>query len=177
MTLSTISSTIDPDTGAELWDEDAGAPRPERWDGDHVGRRLVDAFRTLDRLPRPKGPRQAGNHWPLHRVEWADRLAQAELPERERRERERRQNDLAFRPSGGEIARMDAALDWLRDLRGRDPDLALLVTLWAYRTVRRRPLRALAQELGISPPTFYKRRDRALAWLAETLEAQAVPVF
>lgn len=139
--------------------------------------RLVDAFRTLDKLPRAKGPRPAGNHWPAHRIEFADRVAEAELPETERRERERRRNDLAFRPSGTEIARMDRALEWLRALRELDPDQALLVTLWAFRTARGRTIRVLCRERGWTPPTFYKRRERALTAIASRLEAAGTPVF
>jgi hypothetical protein len=57
---------------------------PPRWEPEHVGRRLVKAFVTLDRLPRLRGPREPGGHWPQHAVEWADRLAQAELSDAER---------------------------------------------------------------------------------------------
>ena len=81
------------------------AALPERWTPDHVGQRLVDAFRTLDRLPRAKGPRQPGNHWPRTSLEWADKLAQAELPAAERIERDALRNALALRPSGREIDR------------------------------------------------------------------------
>ena len=151
--------------------------RPETWTPEHVGQRLVDAFRTLDRMPRPKGPRAPGNHWPRTRLEWADQLAHAELPEAERRERADLRNALAMRPSGQEIDRMDRALDWLRDLRALDPGLALVTSLWALRTARRRSLRALCREKGWAPGTFYKLRARALDHLAATLNASGVPVF
>ena len=155
-------------------DEDAP---PERWTPEHVGRRLVDAFRTLDRLPRARGPRQPGNHWPNTRLEWADQLAQAELPAAERLERDVLRNALALRPSGREIDRMGRALDWLRDLRAVDPGLALVTHLWALRAARRRSLRALCREKGWAPGTFYKLRARALDHLATTLNVSAVPVF
>ena len=150
---------------------------PPAWTAEHVGLRLVEAFRTLDRMPRAKGPRQPGNHWPRTRLEWADRLAQAELPEAERRAREALHNALALRPSGREIDQMDRALDWLRDLRAVDPGLALVTSLWALRTARRRSLRALCREKGWAPATFYKLRARALDHLAATLNAGGVPVF
>ena len=163
---------------AELADTSgADGDVPQAWTPDHVGRRLVDAMRTLDRLPRVKGPRQAGNHWPQHRVEWADQLAQAELPEAERREREARRNSLAQRPSGREIDRMDATLEWLRDLRDLDPGLALVTSLWALRTARRRSVRALCREKGWAPATLYKLRGRALDHLATALNGRGVPVF
>ena len=37
---------------------------PPLWDADLVGKRLVQAFVTLDRLPRLRGPRAPGGHWP-----------------------------------------------------------------------------------------------------------------
>lgn len=177
MLSSTISSTTSDAASLARHVPCAEAALPLRWTPEHIGTRLVEAFRTMDRLPRAKGPRAAGNHWPLHRVEFADRVAEAEMPPAELRERERRRNALAFRPSGEEIARMDRALDWLRQLRDQDADLALLVTLWAFRTARGRTIRVLCREQGWSPPTFYKRRDRALAMLASRLEGEGAAVF
>ena len=150
---------------------------PMLWTADHVGRRLVDAMRTLDRLPKVKGPRQAGNHWVRHRIEWADKLAQAELPEAERRERDAQRNGLALRPSGRDIDRMEIALDWLRELRDVDPGLALVTTLWAIRAARRRSVRALCREKSWAPGTFYKQRGRALDHLAAALNRRGVAVF
>ena len=164
------SGTEDPWEGADV-------PLPPEWTSEHVALRLVEAFRTLDRMPRVAGPRQVGNHWPLHRMEWADHLAQAELPEAERRERNALRNTLMLRPDGAAIARMDAALEWLRDLRGIDPGLALVTSLWALRAARRRSLRALCREKGWAPGTFYKLRARALDTLAARLRARGVAVF
>ena len=160
----------------EPWQGTDGSLPPD-WTPEHVALRLVEAFRTLDRMPRVAGPRQAGNHWPRHRMEWADHLAQAELPEAERRERDALRNALAARPDGAAIARMDAALEWLRDLRGIDPGLALVTSLWALRAARRRSLRSLCREKGWAPGTFYKLRARALDVLAASLRARGVAVF
>ena len=156
--------------------EQADAPAPATWTAEHVARRLVEAFRTLDRLPRAAGPRQTGNHWPRHRVEWADQIAQAELPAEERREREHRRNTLIV-PSGAEIDRMDRALDWLRDLRALDPGLALVTSSWALRAARRRSVRALCRERAWAPGTFYKLRAKALDRLAATLNSRGIAVF
>ena len=158
--------------------EGVEAPLPPAWTPEHVGRRLVEAMRTLDRLPRPKGPRPPGNHWPRHRLEWADQLAQAELPEAERRERAgARLSELALRPSGVALDYMDRALDWLRALRALDPDLALIATLWAHRLARGRSLRRLCRERGWTPQTFHNRRARALATIAAALTTRGEPVF
>ncbi len=161
---------------AEPW-ASVDAPLPPDWTADHVALRLVEAFRTLDRLPRVAGPRRAGNHWPQHRMEWADHLAQAELPAAERRERDILRNALASRPDGAAIARMDMALEWLRHLRAIDPGLALVTSLWALRAARRRSLRSLCREKGWAPGTFYKLRTRALETLAATLRAKGTAVF
>ncbi len=150
---------------------------PASWTPEHVGHRLVDAMRTLDRLPRPRGPRAPGNHWPQHRLEWADQMAQSELPEPERRERAgARLCELAFRPSGAAIDRMDHALEWLRLLRAEHPELALVATLWSHRLARGRSLRALCRERGWTPQTFHARKTRALAAIAAALAAKGEPV-
>ena len=94
------------------------------WEAGHVGKRLVQAFATLDWLPRLRGPRELGGHWPRTLTEWADRLAQAELEESERRIRERAYNRTVIRPTAVEIQRMDAASEWLRELRDMDSGMA-----------------------------------------------------
>jgi hypothetical protein len=152
-------------------------PRPSRWEPDHVGEQLVKAFRTLDRLPRVRGPREPGGHWVRHAIEWADQLAQAELPEDERQERAERQNELLLRPTGAEIKQMDLALEWLRDLRDADPGMALVTSLWALRAARHRSMKALCKERHWAPHTFYRKRAKALEHLASMLNARAVPVF
>jgi hypothetical protein len=72
---------------------------PSDWEPEYVGRKLVAAFATLDRLPRVRGPRMPGHHWPQHSVEWADQLAQAELDETEKEARSIRRNCAMLRPS------------------------------------------------------------------------------
>jgi hypothetical protein len=58
------------------------------WEPILVGKRLVQAFVTLDRLPRLPSPREPGGHWPRTITEWTDQLAQAELEESERQARQ-----------------------------------------------------------------------------------------
>jgi hypothetical protein len=150
---------------------------PAHWEPEHVGRRLVKAFVTLDRLPRLKGPREPGGHWPQHAVEWADRLAQAELSDAERRTREAARNFIVPHPTATEIAEMEAALDWLRELRSVDSGMALVVSLWALAAARHRSVRRLCIKRGWAPYTFYRKRAKALATLAEALNARNVAVF
>ena len=172
--MTSSAYDLDPRSDTGLADD---APPPSTWTPEHVGRRLVEAMSTLDRLPRPRGPRAPGNHWPRHRMEWADQLAQAELPEAERRERAgARLSELASRPSGHAIDRMDRVLEWLRALRAQDAELAMIATLWAHRLARGRSLRRLCRERGWTPQTFYARRARALAAIASALARQGEPV-
>lgn len=153
------------------------AALPDSWTPEHVARRLVDAFKTLDRTPRVRGPKQPGDHWPRHRVEWADQLAQAELPESERRERADWRHRAGMKPSSLEITAMDASLEWLRELRDIDTGMALVTSFWALRTARRRSVRALCREKGWAPHTVYRLRARALEHLAAALNARHVAVF
>ena len=150
---------------------------PLRWEPEHVGRRLVKAFTTLDRLPRDRGPREPGGHWPKHAVEWVDRLAQAELDEAGRRTREAARNFTVIRPSSTELAEMEKAFDWLRELRAVDSGMALVTSLWALRTARRKSVRRLCTERQWAPHTFYRKRAKALAYLADLLNSRNAPVF
>ncbi len=157
-----VSTFPHPALGFEGHYHSSAEPRPARWTPEHVGEKLVKAFHTLDRLPRLRGPREPGGHWVRHAIEWADRLAQAELPEDERRERAERQNEALLRPTGAEIKEMDATLEWLRDLRTIDPGMALITSLWALRVARHRSVTALCKERHWAPHTFYRKRAKAL---------------
>lgn len=150
---------------------------PPQWEPEHVGKRLVAAFATLDSLPRARGPREPGGHWPRHAVEWTDQLAQAELDEGERRIREQASNRTIIRPTGAEITQMEAAFDWLRELRAVDSGMALVTSLWALRSARGRSVKALCAEKSWAPHTFYRKRAKALNHLAAWLNANGVAVF
>jgi hypothetical protein len=75
-----------------------------------VGKKLIQAFITLDRLPRFRGPKEPGGHWPRTITEWADQLAQAELEESERHARQEISNRVIIRPTASEIAQMEATI-------------------------------------------------------------------
>jgi hypothetical protein len=158
---------------------DHQSPRdpPAHWNPDLVGAALVKAFSTLDRMPRERGPREPGGHWPGHTVEWADQLASAELDEDERRARAKARNRVLMRPTGLEIARMEAAFDWLRELQARDSGMALVTSLWALRTARGRSVKALCAEKHWAPHTFYRKRAKALDHLAAWLNTHGKPIF
>ena len=150
---------------------------PPLWGAELVGKRLVQAFVTLDRLPRLRGPREPGGHWPRTVTEWADQLAQAELEESERRARQWASNRTVIRPTAIEIQRMEAAFEWLRELRSHDSGMALVTILWALRAARGRSIKALCAEKQWAPHTFFRKRAKALAIVAQALNARGVPVF
>ncbi len=131
---------------------------PLRWEPEYVGRKLVAAFVTLDRLPRVRGPRDPGRHWPEHAVEWADQLAHAELDDAERRAREFQQNRTILRPTSADIAGMDAAFDWLRELRRVDPGMALVTS----------SLGALFRPSPFHPPALHRQTLGAAYALSQT---------
>lgn len=149
---------------------------PAVWDAGLVGKRLVQAFVTLDRLPRLRGPREPGGHWPRTVTEWADQIAQAELESSERYARQQISNRVRIRPMAAEIAKMESALEWLRNLRAEDPAMAVLITLWALRTARGRSIKALCAEKQWPPYTFFRKKTKALATIANMLNARAIPV-
>lgn len=104
-------------------------------------------------------------------------MAQAELSDAEKRTRDAAQNFTVLRPSSAEIAEMEAAFDWLRELRAVDSGMALVTSLWAVRTARRKSVRRLCAEKKWAPHTFYRKRAKALGFLAELLNSRNVPVF
>ncbi len=167
--------TMPEKSGAQL-PVPARSPSPE-WEPDLVGKRLVQAFVTLDRLPCIPGPRKPGGHWPRTFTEWADQLAQAELEDSERQMRQQISNRVVIRPTATEIAQMDAAFEWLRALRAIDAGMAIVTTLWALRTARRRSIKALCAEKQWPPHTFFRKKAKALANIAHMLNARGVPIF
>jgi hypothetical protein len=101
----------------ENWHPLAEAPGPEyvrtHWSGPHVGKRLVEAFRTLSRMPVPRGPHNdMQGYWPEWVREWSDELARLTGDERQQAADARIANRVTIRPSAAEISRMEAAIGW-----------------------------------------------------------------
>ena len=72
---------------------------------------------------------------------------------------------------------MEGAFEWLRELRAQDSGMALVTILWALRAARGRSIRALCAEKQWAPHTFFRKRAKALAIVAQALNARGVPVF
>ena len=151
---------------------------PDRWTPHHVGVRLVDAFKTLERTPRVPGPREPGAAWPSYQYDWADRLAQAEQTATERKDRERQQNNnVRIRPSAVELQQMDAAFDWLRQLREFDEGFAVQLVAWTVRSAKGKSVRDLCKERGWSFQNFYRRIGKGKSWISDRLNSTSSPVF
>ncbi len=128
-----------------------GAPPdyvPPTWDGPHVGKRLVEALRTLRLLPTSNGPRVFGNAWPAYFHGWEDLLAQQEMERDLREQLERARNRTRLLPSSIEIAHMETAIGW--------PGRYLLDCPQLIRVVQ--------------VATFSRARFRHTDWAAERLE-------
>jgi hypothetical protein len=110
--LFTGNETID------NWNPLDGVPAPEyvpsEWNGPHVGVRLVDAWRTLAKIPMPRfWPRGFGRNWPAYRIEWTDLLSMVGAGEFEAMQREI--NRVRVLPSATEISCMEKAIGWPLD--------------------------------------------------------------
>ena len=147
------------------------------WDSELVGQAIVQAFVTLDLLPKVQTPRGPGSNWPKTMVEWTDQLAQAELEASERRDRQQEANRTKLCPSALEISQMEVAFDWLRELRLEDTGMAMILTYWALRTSRGRSIRRLCVEKHWAPRTFWRKRAKALDCLVLKLNARRARVF
>jgi hypothetical protein len=84
---------------------------PVQWHGPHVQLRLVDAWKTLNRMPtgqiRPKG---WGNAWPSYRHEWSDLMNMIEDGKIEAYYRQA--NRVRILPSAREITMMEIIMEW-----------------------------------------------------------------
>ena len=93
-----ISDAVLDDTWHPLDGGPAPEYVPERWDGPHVGKRLVEGLRTLMLMPRVLGPRATGGHWPAYAHDWADLLAQQEADAEQKQRDQREANRTRVRP-------------------------------------------------------------------------------
>ncbi|ACB96733.1 hypothetical protein [Beijerinckia indica] len=139
---------------------------PERWTPEHVGTRIVDAIRIERRLPPVRGPRPPGNHFREVVNEGIDQTDFADPP------RNRRGPATAT-----EIKQMEIALGWMTLLRDHDPGLAVVTVHWAFAVVSGKTVRDLCKRKGWAFGTFYRKRNAALGFVADHLNAVAVPVF
>lgn len=150
---------------------------PTSWTTEHLSKRLVAAFKTLEKTPRVSGPKPPGGNWPKHAYTWEDQLAWQSLLPSEIKARDAQQNYVADRPTSADLRQMEACFEWLVQLRRRDTGLGLVVTMWALRRSRDQSIKDLCREKGWSFKNFYRKRDHGLTSIVDSLNAFAVAVF
>jgi len=145
------------------------------WDAERVGQAIVQAFVTLAMMPVAAGPRAPGGNWPTTMTEWGDQLG---IDPIERKMREEAANrGRRPQPSGEEIKHMEAAFEWLSELRREDPGMALVTGLWALRVSQGRSIKRLCADKLWAPRTFFRKREKALCIVAASLNARGVLVW
>jgi hypothetical protein len=147
---------------------------PSTWSGPHVGRRLVDAMRTLRLVP--VGIRFGyGSSWPPYVYEWEDLLAQNAQGELERTQQ--LQNRTRLLPSFAEVSRMERAICWPIDFLSRCAHLVVAVNAVAWAHALERDAGWVAAKRGGYGDTWRTRHDQGCDIIADRLRAGRVPVF
>lgn len=152
-------------------------PAPELWTADHVSTRIVDAFRTLSKLPRPRGPKSPGNSWPEYAYSFADVTGWNDLLPSERAARDQDLNRVSDKPGSRDLAQMELAFEWLRWLRGKDDALSRVLALWAWASAANRSFRAICKERQWHRVTVLRKKDRAAEVIAAHLGKTRATVF
>ena len=99
------------------------------WSAAYVGVRLIEAFRTLSRLPPDRGPKQYGTALPMPVRDFSDLVDEGkgdgDLAER-------RWLRVRINPSALELERMGKAFEWAPRFLKHDAEVSACVTYWAY---------------------------------------------
>jgi hypothetical protein len=160
------------------WHPLDGVPAPEYiprdWDGVHVGKRLIEGFRTLARVHVEWGPRRIATAWPLYRQdhrEWFAALVDAENPTQHVAAR----NRTRLAPTAIEITRMEAVIAWAG--RYLDAELSRVVqTVARYRALDWSS-DDIARKLRCSPAHLRQCNRAGLDEIAIGLRRSRVAIF
>jgi hypothetical protein len=147
---------------------------PSSWSGPHVGRRLMEAMRTLRLLPMSGaiGFRPA---WPGYSYEFEDLLAQHEQGELERTQAI--QNRTRLMPSIREISTMERVICWPGAFLVRSPQIAQAVNAVALAHALDRDSGWVAAKRGGYGDTWRQRHDQGCEIIAKGLRGGRVPIF
>jgi hypothetical protein len=147
---------------------------PPRWDGPHVGRRLMEAMRTLRMLPmlRLGG---FGSPWPSYQYEFEDLLAQHEQGELERTQQQ--QNRTRLSPTIRAITACEAAIVWPACYLRGHLEIAQATNSVALAHALDRDAGWVAAKRGGYADTWRQRHDLGCEIIATRLRAELVPVF
>jgi hypothetical protein len=163
------------------WHPLSGQPAPdyvpERWDGPHVGVRLVEALRVLRRMPMNGSPREFGNAWPSYGIEFVDASSFADDPQW-KADQAAMFNQVRPRPSAAEIAHMETAIVWPARYLSAFPQLLRTVgTVALVRSMHRDIDYAARRRLRLPARVVRKWNREGLDKIAAGLRRDAVSVF
>ena len=100
------------------------------WDRPHCGVRLVEAFKTLSRMPEQRGPRFKSGYWAPYPMEWIDIVAKEHEylnDPGQAREAAQQRARTRHRCTPEEVSRMETALTWTARYLHHRPLVARLV--------------------------------------------------
>ena len=150
---------------------------PPFWIGAHVGKRLVEALQTLQRIPINGCPQGFANSWPEYAIEWTDQLAQLEGDEEQLRQEAAARNWTKIVPSSVEISRMETAISWPAKYLGDVPQLLRVVGAVAHARARYRDIAWAAHRLKLPGRLARRWNNKGLDLIAEGLRHDEVEVF
>jgi hypothetical protein len=167
--------------GSDTWHPLDGVPAPEYvppfWIGSHVGLRLIQAFKTLAKLPMSFGPQQTRGSWPRYRYEWADLLAQEEAAKDDKQLRAEAFNRVRIPPTAIEVGNMEAAIVWPARYLANRPLIMQAVHRVAAGRARDIGMEAIARRMKRRAATVRTMNRAGLDLIADGLRRDGVAVF
>jgi hypothetical protein len=150
---------------------------PDIWTGPHVGKRLVEAFETLRKMPMQRGPSQRSGYWPMHMVEWGDLIAQMEQEESDKQIDAANRNRVRLLPSAIEIGHCETAIGWPAQFLKARPPLMRSVNAVALARALERDVDWLARKYGGDETTWQQRHWQGCDLIASGLMQTRVAVW
>ena len=167
--------------GSEGWHPLDGVPAPEYmppfWIGSHVGLRLVQAFKTLAKMPMSFGPRFGSGYWPRYRHEWEDLLAQEEAAKDDKQLRAEAFNRVRIPPTAVEVGNMETAIVWPARYLAARPLIMRAVHQVAAGRARGLEMEAIARRMKRRAATVRTMNRAGLDLIADGLRRNGVAVF
>jgi hypothetical protein len=167
--------------GSDTWHPLDGVPAPEyvppSWIGSHVGLRLIQAFKTLAKLPMSFGPQQTRGSWPRYRYEWADLLAQEEAAKDDKQLPAEAFNRVRIPPTAIEVGNMEAAIVWPARYLANRPLVMRVVHRVAAGRARGQETDLIAQRVRCPPARLRTINRAGLDLIAHGLRRDGAVVF
>ena len=150
---------------------------PPFWIGSHCGLRLVQAFKTLARMPMSFGPRFGSGYWPRYRHEWEDLLAQEEAANDDKQLRAEAFNRVRIPPTAIEVGNMETAIVWPARYLAARPLIMRVVHRVAAGRARGQEMEAIASRMKRRAATVRTMNRAGLDLIAYGLRHDDVAVF